>query len=411
MLVSVALLGGSAAGVPGVAAEPVDRGGGGATTRVSVADDGAQAGGDSTRPSISADGRYVAFASLASNLVPGDTNESWDVFVRDRTTGTTRLVSVSSSGVQGSDASAEPSISADGRFVAFWSASPDLVPDDTNGSGDIFVHDLQTDTTERVSVRDDEAQIGRTTHNEAVISGNGRFVLFEEDASSHRRPVAFVRDREAGTTQSIPSFREADISEQGRFVAFSTTQGLAPTDDDGVADVYLLDRRTGTTRLVSTTGYFRNDFSMSGDGRYIVYVAASKPRVRYGAQGQVYVRDTRKNTTRIASVNSRGVPGNDGSFKPVLSRDGHYVVFRSSSTNLVPRAMRLPQLFGHDLRTGATRVISVSSFGEGSDRGAGEGTAVSATGRVVAFASGGRNLVPGDTNRSSDVFVRVRRPR
>ena len=121
-------------------------------------------------------------------------------------------------------------------------------------------------------------------------------------------------------------------------------------------------------------------------------------------------------TTRV-SVADDGAQADERSDQPTISADGRYVVFVSGSTNLVPRSMRLPQLFGHDLQTGATRVISVNSAGEGSDRGAGggvqgeAGTVVSATGRVIAFMSGGRNLVPGDTNRSPDIFVQVQRPR
>src|SRR5207249_8340068 len=123
----------------------------GTTERVSVDSTGTEGNSASTQPSISADGRFVAFASDATNLVPGDTNGAIDVFVHDRLTGTTERVSVDSAGTQGNNSSAEPSISADGRFVAFDSSATNLVPGDTNGAEDVFVHDSHTDTTERVT--------------------------------------------------------------------------------------------------------------------------------------------------------------------------------------------------------------------------------------------------------------------
>jgi Tol biopolymer transport system component len=124
----------------------------GTTTRVSVASGGSQGTGDSHSPSISANGQWIAFASAASNLVPGDTNSQQDVFVHDQLTGTTTRISVGPGGVQGNDVSWQPSISADGRWVAFSSLASNLVPDDTNQAFDVFVHDRQTQTTARVSV-------------------------------------------------------------------------------------------------------------------------------------------------------------------------------------------------------------------------------------------------------------------
>ena len=149
-------------------------------------------------PAISADGRFVAFVSFATNLVPGDTNDATDVFVRDRQTGTTRRVSLGPGGVQGNGGSAGPAISANGRFVAFFSAATNLVPGDTNGTADVFVRDRQTGTTRRVSlgpggVQGDGDSVG------AAISADGRFVAFESDATNlvpgdtNGAPDVFVR--------------------------------------------------------------------------------------------------------------------------------------------------------------------------------------------------------------------------
>jgi len=155
----------------------------GATTRVSVASDGGQGNGDSRYSSISADGRYVAFRSWASNLVGGDTNSEQDIFVHDRQTGQTTRVSVASDGGQGNYDSQYPSISADGRYVAFDSWASNLVGGDTNGGPDVFVHDRQTGQTARVSVASDGGQ-GNDGSYWPSISADGRYVAFYSWASN-----------------------------------------------------------------------------------------------------------------------------------------------------------------------------------------------------------------------------------
>jgi hypothetical protein len=154
-----------------------------ATTRVSVHSDGTQANGHSYDPSTSADGRYVAFESYATNLVVNDTNGWGDIFVHDRQTGTTSRISVDSSGTQGNDDSYHPSISADGRFVAFHSYATSLVTGDTNGSWDVFVHDRQTGTTARVSVHSAGTQCNGDSYYPS-ISADGRFVAFYSEATN-----------------------------------------------------------------------------------------------------------------------------------------------------------------------------------------------------------------------------------
>src|SRR5688572_4209052 len=179
-----------------------------ATERVSVGSGGSQGDGTSHASAISADGRYVAFASWASNLVAGDTNGSGDVFVRDRQTGTTERVSVASGGSEGDADSWEPAISADGRYVAFSSSASNLVPDDTNGTFDVFIRDRQTGTTERVSVASDGSE-GNAGSWEPVIGADGPDVAFSSLADNlvpgdtNGVMDVFVRDRQAGTTERI----------------------------------------------------------------------------------------------------------------------------------------------------------------------------------------------------------------
>jgi len=191
----------------------------GRTSRVSVRDGGSGSGnGESEGPSISDDGRYVAFSSVADNLVDGDTNGHWDVFVRDRDTDATERVSVHSSGVEGDSDSLGAMISANGRYVAFSSYAGNLVDDDTNGDVDVFLHDRATGTTRRVSVDSAGRQVGADCYF-GSISGDGRIIAFTsasddlvEDDTNGRIDV-FVRDRDLGMTERVSlraDGREAD---------------------------------------------------------------------------------------------------------------------------------------------------------------------------------------------------------
>jgi Tol biopolymer transport system component len=239
------------------------------TSLISVASDGTQGNAESIGPSISADGRYVAFESDASNLVPGDTNDCWygncsDIFVHDRVTGQTSRVSVASDGTQGEDGSYQPAISADGRYVAFLSYAYNLVPGDTNYVPDIFVHDRETGQTSLVSIASDGMQ-GNYYPNSPVISGDGRYVAFESNASNlvpgdtdlnclldTSCADVFVHDRVTGQTSavSIPSGgsapvggRHPSISADGRYVAFdSVANDLVACGTNRYEDVFVHDR-------------------------------------------------------------------------------------------------------------------------------------------------------------------------
>jgi|GEM_PF-1585857 len=223
--------------------------------RVSVASGGTQGNGDSGCPSISADGRYVAFQSYASNLVPGDTNGTWDVFVHDRLTGQTTRVSVASDGTQGNGDSECPSISADGRYVAFASLASNLVPGDTNGTWDVFVHDRLTGQTTRVSVASGGAQ-GNSGSWCPSISADGRYVAFQSYASNlvpgdtNGVLDVFVHDRLTGQTTRVSVASDgtqgdsysfgSSISADGRYVAFSSlASNLVPGDTNDKPDIFV----------------------------------------------------------------------------------------------------------------------------------------------------------------------------
>ena len=234
-------------------------------TRVSVdsaGNQGNQGPGYLSYASISPDGRFVAFESPASNLVPGDTNSSLDIFVRDTLTNTTTRVSVDSAGNQGLGHSASPSISADGRFVAFYSDATNLVPGDTNNAKDIFVRDTLTNTTSRVSVDSAGNQANEDSEN-GSISADGRFVAFDSFATNlvpgdntNNANDIFVRDTLTNTTtrvsvdsagnQGNSGSYSASISADGRRVAFdSYSSNLVPGDTNNTLDLFVSD--TGNT--------------------------------------------------------------------------------------------------------------------------------------------------------------------
>ncbi|MGH8879055.1 MAG: hypothetical protein ACRD0P_17230, partial [Stackebrandtia sp.] len=233
------------------------------TTRVSVASNGRQANRVSMGPAISAGGRYVAFTTASANLVPGDTNGEDDVFVRDRRTGATTRVSVASDGSQGNDRSGfpGPALSADGRYVAFDSYANNLVPSDTNGTLDVFMHDRQTRATSRVSVASDGSQASSFSGGPAV-SADGRYVAFISlsenlvSGDTNGTTDVFVHDRRTGATSRVSvtsqgsqvnngsNAFELAISADGRFVAFtSLASRLVPGDTNGTLDVFVHDRR------------------------------------------------------------------------------------------------------------------------------------------------------------------------
>ncbi len=409
----------------------------GATERISVATDGGQANDLSGWVAISGDGRHVAFQSLATTLVPADTNGVWDVFVRDRATGFTERVSVATGGAEGNGVSRHPAISADGRYVAFESEAPNLVADDTNDAQDVFLHDRETGITERVSIASDGSQGDESSYGPG-ISADGRFVAFGSAASNLVPGDAggiedvFVHDRATGTTELVSvatdgaqgddgSFSPA-ISADGRFVAFeSGASTLTPGDDNEARDVFVRDRQTSATERVSVPsdevdreeysihpgGPFSSPGGISADGRFVVFSGQATSLVPGDTNGasDVFVRDRQTGTTRRVSVPSDGSEGRGGNWDPVISADGRWVAFTSSDGGLVPGGGL--EVYLHDLRTGSTERVAVASNGAAGNNATFR-AALDADGSVVAFESLSSNLVPGDTNATWDVFVRDR---
>lgn len=362
--------------------------------RASSPHGGPEANDAAYSPAISADGRWVAFASDASNLVPGDYNHRRDIFLRDLTTSRIIRVSVSSTGQQGNADSYNPSVSADGRYVVYDSFASNLVPDDRNRQGDVFLFDRVTGASTLVSRgRDGKPADGQSGF--AVISADGSTVAFE-----------------------------------------STAQNVVAEPTGSAAQVYTWDRKSGAMEVASkaytggAAGGGSGGLSISADGRFVAFASGSDTLVPndHNQAQDVFVRDRKLGTTLRVSVNGNGGEGNGKSDGPALSADGRYVAFESTATNLLaadPTAQDVPRvprnldptgrieggddnfasdIFVHDLKTGATKRVSVASDGSEA-KGDSYHAAISGDGRRVAFVSVATNLVAGDTDHFREVFL------
>lgn len=400
------------------------------TDRASVGTSGNQPNGSCEYATISTDGRYVAFASPADNLVAGDTNGNRDVFLRDRQAGTTARISVDSAGTQADDVADRPAISGDGRYVAFESRAGNLVAGDTNTNYDIFVRDRQAGTTTCVSV-DNAGAVGNLASTLASISTDGRYVAFVSFANNlvpgdtNGFFDIFVHDRQTGGTtrvsvdnagtqandaSSIPA-----LSGDGRYVAFSSlATNLVAGDTNGFRDIFVHDRQTGTTTRVSVDNAGTqadadcDTPTISGDGRYVAFQSAATTLVAGDGNGlsDIFVHDRQTGTTTRVSVDNAGTQSNGPSFAASISADGRYVTFMSDASNLVAGDVNgVRDIFVHDRTTGEVVRASVDTAGTPSN-GLSAMPEISRDGRFVAFESDAANLVPGDTNANRDVFVR-----
>ena len=323
---------------------PAAGAGPGSTTRVSTATDGSQGNGSSFVPAISADGRYVAFYSDASNLVAGDTNGARDVFVRDLQTGETTRVSVSSSGAEANGDSFAPALSSDGRYVAFSSAGTNLVDGDTNDANDIFIRDRQANTTTRVSVGFDGSQANGGS-DQPSLSGDGRLVAFTSTASNivngdvNNLRDAFVYDRQTGTAVNVSvdsngvqgdlESSSPVLSADGKFVAYqSFADNLIPDDQNEGGDIFVRDLQANTTERVSEyTGHYEAEGdsqrpSISADGRYVAFDSDDWDLVWGDTNDSfdVFVNDRATTVTTRVSVDDSGTQSNSDSFRPVDQR-------------------------------------------------------------------------------------------
>jgi Tol biopolymer transport system component len=401
------------------------------TARVSVAADGAQAYVASLQPAVSADGRFAAFASTAPALVPDDGNFVRDIFVKDLTTGSIERVSVDDDGAGGDGDSEHPSISADGRYVVFASHSTNLVSGDTLGLSDVFLRDRTAGTTVRVSVPRNGVE-GNGHSFEPAISADGGHVAFTSRASNLTSGAppsnsaflqVFLKNLGDGTVARVSQTATGDagdgssdqpvVSDGGAFVAFksfadnlvgtSLSGEIAVRDATGRIDVVSV----GQTSTV--TGAGDGGPAMSRDGRWVAFLS-KRELVNNDGNGRadVFVRDRDTGTTMRASESSTGVEANNRSWAPAIGPDGRYVSFAASATNLVPSDTNAQwDVFVKDLSNGATERVSVRNDGSQGNGGSFGVPAVTEGGgnRRVAFESAATNLVAGDINDVTDIFV------
>ncbi|MFZ1416317.1 MAG: hypothetical protein WAS73_17315 [Defluviicoccus sp.] len=400
-------------------------------TRVSTAADGTEGNDWNEYPSLSADGRFVAFGSYASNLVQGDTNGWPDIFVKDLTTGVVSRVSTAADGTQGNSNYNYnyPSLSADGRFVAFWSDASNLVPGDTNGTRDIFVKDLTTGILTRASTAADGTQ-GNGRNLDPSLSADGSKVAFWSTATNlvpgdtNGGDDIFVKDLTTGAvtlastaadgTQGNDENHHPSLSADGRFVAFASGASNLVPGADGF-HIFVKDLTTGAITLASTAAdgtqgnhWSGSDPSLSADGRFVAfssYASNLVPGDTTGAWWDIFVKDLTTGAITLASTATDGTQGDNHSGQPSLSADGRFVAFWSDASNLVPGDTNGTwDIFVKDLTTGVlTRVSTAAGGTQGNAYSS--SSSLSADGRFVAFASGATNLVPGDTNNAADIFV------
>lgn len=398
----------------------------GTTERLSVDSGELQQNGNSLFTSVSADGRFVAFASGATNLVSGDTNGFYDIFVRDRMLGTTIRASVASDGSQSNGQTDLSVISADGRYLAFESDASNLVVGDTNNATDVFIHNLITGQTTRVSVLSDGGQRSRRSYN-VDVSDDGRYVTFGASHESDDDPAGvYVYDTLLGLLSNVGRYSDGTIDEysqtpaisgDGRFVVFNSGQPLVPGDTNNQQDIFVRDLLlNATTRVTLGVGGAETNGpsekpEISGDGRYVAFQSYAANLVAGDTNGSydMFVVDRQLGTTTRASVSSSGGQANANStagFRPSLSVHGRFFAFESSASNLVAGDTNASgDVFVHDLQTGDTTRESVSSGGVQGNSDS-SSPALSSNGSYLVFRSSATNLVAGDTNGSSDIFGR-----
>ena len=404
--------------------------------------------GISLEPSVSADGRFVAFSTTA-NLLSNpaiDTNGVSDVYVLDRGTDLAStaddqmiLVSYNAAGTAaGNGVSEEPSISADGRYVSFTSAATDVVTPDNNDARDIFRRDLQSNTTVRVSNNRD-GNLPNDFSAEPVSSENGQFIAFTSragnitavgvDRDDLRVRDVFLRNMATGVPVLVSvtpgglsgnggSF-DPSVSGNGQFVAFRSEANdlVAGADTNAFRDIYVRDMTGNVTSLVSrgfggvAADGNSDSPSISEDGNFIVFSSEATNLVAPGLDTNGAVRDifvfnrTTNEITIVSQNQLRAGTGNGASSEPSISEDGRFVGFTSDASDLVVGdANAASDVFLYDITTGAMSLVSANTAGAPAN-GASRDAFVAPQGRFIVFSSAASDLVTGDANGTSDVFV------
>lgn len=403
--------------------------------RISIADGGVEANAGSDQPAVSDDGQVIAFRSNASNLVAGDTNDWSDVFVRDLSGGTTAIVSLQPDGSETPDFSSRPSISDDGRFVAFEGKSA------VNNQIQAALADLQNGTVEHLLPREvnNGPQPANQAQVELEISGNGQFIglrsrgtfsnvwpdsirppaddqngafdVFVYDHITEPTPVLERISRDSAGTGSDADSRWPALSDDGRLVAFMSYSEILTSDGNNRPDIFVKDRQTGVLERVSTpdgvivaNGASFNP-AVSADADVIAFRSEASNLVPGDSNGRwdIFVRVRSSATTERISVASDGSQADHNSLEASVSDDGRYVAFRSMASNLAAGDTNgRDDIFVHDRVDDLTARVGQPAGGESNGHSA--NPKISGDGAWIVFVSEASNLVPGDDNASRDVF-------
>jgi hypothetical protein len=408
---------------------------------------------NASRPVINGNGNIVAFWTDTGGLVPEDTNFAGDVFVRDRASGVTSRVSLGFGGIQTARPDTNPpvtypdiGIDDSGTFVVYASDATNIVSTnptfDTNGVTDVFIYDRGANVARQVSLPHSSVNLGnpqaRGGSTNPTISGNSNIVVFRSVADNlvasdtNNQPDIFAWDRTITDTNINPIVRinvssagvqsnnedgnsEFTVSDDGRYIAFeSLGSNLVTGDTNGRRDIFIRDRTTNTTTRISmapgaveANGDSVEPF-ISGDGQFVVFTSFASNLVPGDTNGHadIFLWSRASNTIQRVSVDSNGVQPNGGSARPVASDNARYIVYWSVASNLVfGDTNGQPDFFLFDRTTGITTRVNVNNNAQESNGFQGQFSAISDDGSFIAFESFGSNLVAGDTNNSSDVFV------
>lgn len=405
------------------------------TEIVSVASNGSTADGYSSGSSISADGRYITFSSYADNLVAGDNNSCSDIFVRDRVLNTTERISVSNSGEESNGDSYDPSISSDGRYVAYASYATNLVANDNNGYSDVFVYDRLMNITQRVSISNNGEE-GNGDSCDPSISADGSYIAFSSSASNlvaddtNGCNDVFVYDRTSNTVKRISisnTGKEGDgdsyepsISGDGNFIAFTSyADNLINNDTNDCSDVFVYNQTSETIKRISISSNGEQGMgdsyepSISADGRYIAFTSYADTLIDNDTNGyrDVFVHDQISGATERVSISSEGEQFYKDNYSPSISANGRYITFVSGTIRprvAVSRTLTLTDdnvdIFVHDRVSKITECVSVSSTGEEANSNS-NSPSISANGSFVVFSSSANNLVANDNNYYDDIFI------